>query len=206
MLLGNWATKLFHLSPAVSDTSLIPSAVTPGTKDVEGYYAEWWDGDTASYDSMASNLSTIKTIIPFWATLHPDGSVSDRGSHNHQQIAQYARSHNLTTLLMVNNSNQSSTSYSIHDVLSDPNLRSKAISNLESMVKALNMSGINIDFETVRADDRDNLTAFMKELSARLKPEGLIVAVDVFRNPMNLTMLLLLMIILRWQNTLTELW
>ncbi|SDD44564.1 glycosyl hydrolase family 18 protein [Sporomusa acidovorans] len=150
------------------------------SKEFVGFYAEWWGTDTASFDSMINNANVIKTIAPFWATLQADGTVTDRGGNDHATVVSTAQQKNMTVLLLINNAKQDGAVPPVHTVLSSPALRTKAIDNFEAYIKKYNLDGINVDFEMVPAEDRDNLTAFMKELSERLKPQGYIVSIDVF--------------------------
>jgi len=175
LLVGSLLNKV---APGLGDKITAPDARTSSGKEVMGFYAEWWDTDTSSYTSMAKHVDTLNTIVPFWATLHADGSVSDRGGKDHAAVANFAHQSNLAALLMVNNAGLS-TATGIHNVLSDSDLRATAINNLESMLQKYHLDGINIDFETIPPEDRDNLTAFMRELSARLKPQGYVVSIDV---------------------------
>jgi spore germination protein YaaH len=65
-------------------------------------------------------------------------------------------------------------------MLASTALRRTAIDSIEAYIKKYGLDGVNIDFEMVPAGDRDNLSAFMKELYGRLKPQGYIVSIDVF--------------------------
>lgn len=150
------------------------------TKEFVGFYAEWWGADTSSYNSMVNNADVIKTVAPFWSTLQADGTLVDRGGNDHAAVVKTAHQKNMTVLLLVNNAKQDNATPPIHTVLSDSALRTKAIDNLEAYIKKYDLDGINIDFEMVPAEDRDNLTAFMRELYSRLKPQGYIVSIDVF--------------------------
>lgn len=179
LLLGSFAGDLLGTDTAAGDKPATPGTLT-GDKEMMGFYAEWWATDTSSYTSLARNVDTIKTIIPFWATLEASGAVTDRGGNDHASVVKYARANNVKVLLMVNNAKQTGTTVPIHTVLSSPSLRKTAIDNLEAYIKKYNLDGINIDFEMVPAGDKANLTAFMKELYGRLKPQGYIVSIDVF--------------------------
>jgi len=155
--------------------------VSASAKEFVGFYAEWWGADTSSYNSMVKNTDVIKTIAPFWATMQADGTVVDRGGNDHAAVVKTAQQKDMTVLLLVNNAKQdNNTTAPVHTVLANPVLRTKAIDNFEAYIKKYNLDGINVDFEMVPAEDRDNLTAFMRELSARLKPQGLLVTIDVF--------------------------
>lgn len=182
LLIGDLLTKFFHIDLNLPGITGPPKSVPPsvGNKEVIGFYAEWWGTDTSSYDDMVKHTDSIGTIVPFWGTLQADGSVSNRGGDDHASVVTYANKNKISTLLMVNNAEKNSSNGGIHAVLADPSLRAIAIASLESYLKKYNLNGVNIDFELVPASDRDNLTAFMRELSTKLKPKGYIVSIDVF--------------------------
>ncbi|MDR3592207.1 MAG: glycosyl hydrolase family 18 protein [Negativicutes bacterium] len=180
LLLGTLLNKLAPgLGDKIAEAPPGTTAAPASAKEVLGFYAEWWDTDTSSYTSMARHVDSLNAIVPFWATVRPDGSVSDRGGKDHASVANFARQSNLSALLLVNNAGQSGSVSGIHAVLADPGLRATAIENLEAVLRKYRLDGINIDFETVQPEDRDDLTAFMRELSARLKPQGYVVSIDV---------------------------
>jgi spore germination protein YaaH len=180
LLLSNLFGKVINndTQPSTGPAGPLTGAVlTPG-KEVLGFYAEWWATDTSSFTSYSKNADVVKTIAPFWATINGDGTVSDRGGNDHPSVVKFAHQNNGTVLLMVNNAKQSDND--IHQVLASPELRSKTITNLAAYLKKYDLDGINIDFEMVQAKDRDNLTAFMRELASSLKPQGYIISIDVF--------------------------
>ncbi|BBB91964.1 MAG TPA: glycosyl hydrolase family 18 protein [Methylomusa anaerophila] len=179
-LLSNLLNSLFHINPTSPVSSTTPNQGPTGSKDVIGFYAEWWGSDTSSYNDLVKHTDSIGTIAPFWATLQEDGSVTDRGGNDHASVVKYAHDHKITALLLVNNAKNNNPEKGIHAILSNPSLRRTAIDNLEAYIEKYGLDGINVDFESVPAKDRDNLTAFMRELSARLKPQGYIVTIDVF--------------------------
>ncbi|SEO79694.1 glycosyl hydrolase family 18 protein [Propionispora vibrioides] len=149
-------------------------------KDLVGFYAEWWDTDTSSFKAMSQHTDTINTIAPFWATLQSNGTVKDRGGNDHASVVKFAKQNNIPTLLLVNNAKQEKSEIPIHTILANPALRTKSIDSMEAYIKQYGLDGINVDFEMVPAQDRDNLSAFMKELYNRLHPQGYVVSIDVF--------------------------
>lgn len=186
LLLGNVLSKVTNLSSDITDKLGLPASIfssgvsKPGSKDILGFYAEWWDADTASYKDMSQHVDVLKKIAPLWATLHADGTLSDKGGNDHASVVKFAHQNNLPVLLLVNNATSKGSGSPIDTILSDPSLRAKSIDSLEAYIKKYNLDGVNIDFEMVPAGDRDNLTAFMRELSARLRPQGYTVSMDVF--------------------------
>ncbi len=164
-----------------SQTTLSGDALQPtGKKEVVGFYAEWYGTDTASYNDFKDHTDQIQTIAPLWATVHEDGTVSNTGGDDHQSVVDLAHRNHRAVYLLANNATEGDTPVPIDTVLKDPDLRARAISNLAATIKKNNLDGVNIDFEMVPADDKNNLTIFMKELAARLKPQGSIVSMDVF--------------------------
>lgn len=73
----------------------------------------------------------------------------------------------------------------------DPELTSKFLANEEaqkrfinqlvSRLKEIGADGVNIDFESMKAADRDRFTAFVKRLGEAAKAEGLTVSIDLIR-------------------------
>lgn len=169
--------KFFKNTP---DHSSLDTKNKPLSKELVGFYAEWWGADTSSLNSFTKNSDVIKTIAPFWATLRADGTLLDRGGNDHPAVVEVAHRNNAAVLLLVNNAKPTQGTTPIHTLLTTPALRTTAITNLETYIKKYNLDGINVDFEMVDAADRDYLSAFMKELSERLKPQGYIISMDVF--------------------------
>ena len=181
LLLSKFLGKISNTAEGISEKVKLPAEINASpNKELIGFYAEWWGTDTSSFNSLMNNIDTIKTIAPFWATLDGEGIIHDRGGNDHASVVQAAHQNNVSVLLMVNNAKQQQGSSPIHTVLTNPLLRAKAITNIETYIKKYDLDGINIDFEMVDAGDRDSLSAFMKELSARLKPQGYIISIDVF--------------------------
>ncbi|MBP2628822.1 MAG: glycoside hydrolase family 18 [Firmicutes bacterium] len=180
MLLGKFLGKISNVTGITEKNKLPAGLNTLSSKELVGFYAEWWETDTSSLNSLSNNIDMIKTIAPFWATLDAEGTITDRGGNDHNSVVKLAHQNNVSVLLMVNNAKQEQNNAPIHTVLTNPSLRTKAITNLETYIKKYNLDGINIDFEMVDAQDKDNLSAFMQELSAHLKPQGYIISIDVF--------------------------
>lgn len=193
---GNTLVNIFlamlmskFLGGSTNTPSLIPpnktlpttgEVTSPSNKELIGFYAEWWGDDTSSFDSFSQNSTVIKTIAPFWTTLNEDATLINRGGRDHTAVVNLAHKNNTSVLLLVNNAKPTQETSPIHTILANPSLRTTAITNLEEYLKKYNLDGVNIDFEMVNGEDKDNLSAFMKELSQRLKPQGYIISIDVF--------------------------
>lgn len=183
MLMGKFLGTTSNNPDLGSGKSTLPTELPTSSnkgKELVGFYAEWWGTDTSSFDSLTQNGNVIKTIAPFWTTLDAEATLINRGGDDHASVVNLAHNNNASVLLLVNNAKPTQGTTPIHTLLTNPALRTKAITNLETYIKKYNLDGINIDFEMVDAQDKDNLSAFMKELSERLKPQGYIISIDVF--------------------------
>ncbi|MBV8819810.1 MAG: polysaccharide deacetylase family protein, partial [Acidobacteriaceae bacterium] len=67
----------------------------------------------------------------------------------------------------------------LHKVLNHHDARENLIDNIVSNIEEHKFAGVNIDFEQLPARDKAQMVAFMQELSARLKPLGLLLTQDV---------------------------
>lgn len=181
VIMGKFLGKIFNSDQGnIGRDNSSSGIIASSKKELVGFYAEWWGTDNASFNSLKNNTDVIKTIAPFWTTLEEDGTITDRGGNDHNSVIDFAHKNNVSVLLMVNNAKEQQNGSPIHNVLVNSSLRAKAINNLETYIKKYNLDGVNVDFEMVDAQDRDNLSAFMQELSARLKPQGYIISIDVF--------------------------
>ncbi|MFS0669533.1 glycoside hydrolase family 18 protein [Peribacillus frigoritolerans] len=66
-----------------------------------------------------------------------------------------------------------------HQVLNNPIARKNLINNIFHLVSRKGYGGVNIDFERVRAEDRDLFTGFLRQLGERLSPAGYILTIAV---------------------------
>ncbi|WP_026693138.1 glycoside hydrolase family 18 protein [Peribacillus kribbensis] len=64
-------------------------------------------------------------------------------------------------------------------VLNNPAARRNLVDNIYNLLKRKGYGGVNIDFERVRAQDRDLFTGFLRQLRDRLNPEKLALTIAV---------------------------
>ncbi len=106
-----------------------------------------------------------------------DGSLSELDD---QQIVRLSRQNFVAPIAVITNLTSSGfSSQLVRQVLSSPSVRQQLIDNIYDLVKSNNYAGVNIDFELVPPEERDNFTSFLQALSTRLRPEGLSTSVAV---------------------------
>lgn len=64
-------------------------------------------------------------------------------------------------------------------VLTSPERRERLLTNIMNLVRSKNFSGVNIDFERLQADERENYSSFIRDLRDRMKRSGFITSAAV---------------------------
>lgn len=127
---------------------------------------------TPNGDSV-ENLVGVNVLSPTWFSLNEDLSITDRSN-----IDYVARAHLFGEKVwpMFDNSFQEILT---ENALFSSSNRQKIISNLIKLYKSIGADGINIDFEHINIQTRDNFTQFVRELYPIFKEAGMTVSVDV---------------------------
>lgn len=116
----------------------------------------------------------LDVMIPTWFSINnAEGEIYDRG--NKKYVETY-KAYGIDTWGFIDNKFDPELT---HAFLSNEEARKKAVADLLKRVKDYGMTGINVDFENIKIEDRDLLTEFVSELYDAFHPEGLLVSVDV---------------------------
>lgn len=147
----------------------------PQKRIVLGYYENPWKGTndtTGSYPSLKSFSSSLSAVGPFWYKIAKDGTIESKESK-----MVYDKMHELGLKVYPLITNKSEATDAI---LGDPDIRTIATDNIVKLVKDNGYDGINIDFELLDPEHRQDLTAFMEELYPKLKALNKVVIISVF--------------------------
>jgi len=128
-------------------------------------------GTTAQgLQALGSTPKAVSYLSPLWFSVKPDGSLVDKSS---TAIMTFANRHKIPIVPLVNNQNT-------NDIFlqSDRPLM-LAVNNINTAIKKHGFAGVSIDFQGLQPKDRTRLNTFMDELSAKLKPEGKLLTVDI---------------------------
>ncbi len=168
---SGWIAKWMVKTKTLSGSSKV------GNKVIAGYYVQNSQSDQLAYNSLTKNLGSINMVIPFSFKVDQYGTVS--GTHNSKAVS-LIRSAGGDALALVNNIQGGNfSSNTIHRMLTSSTARSRAVNGIVRILSENGYQGVNIDFENVPASDRMYLTAFFRELSAALRPKGLLVTASV---------------------------
>ncbi|WP_163539915.1 LysM peptidoglycan-binding domain-containing protein [Gracilibacillus sp. YIM 98692] len=116
-------------------------------------------------------------LSSFTYGVRPDGTITQLQDI---PIIEAARANNVEPLLAITNfMNNSFDSDLAATILRNPNLQETLITNILETLRAKNFAGLNIDFEYVYPEDRENYNDFLRRVVSRLHPEGFHVSTAV---------------------------
>lgn len=116
----------------------------------------------------------VNKICPTWFSIkNGEGDLIDRGSTEY--VARY-RNVGIDTWGYLDNSFDPEIT---HQALNSTATRRKIINGVVELLNKYDLRGINIDFEHTKIEDRDMITQFVRELTARVHLNDVLVSVDV---------------------------
>jgi spore germination protein len=152
---------------AVLGPDIVQTSSAENAKRIRwGYYVAW---DSSSLRSLEAQVHNLDIVSPYYYQVRSDGTI-----HSWREEASYQvmRSAGVTILPMVTNQARWDD---FTEQMENEDERSKIIERIVDLVLDKDYDGVHIDFEAINATDADLVTAFMKELSETLRPEGKLV-------------------------------
>lgn len=141
---------------------------------VLGFYEKGWNNLNYGFPSLKAHYKEISILIPYWYTLQTDGTIKTSVIGLEPEVIAFTRQHPELKVLPLINKDVASQA-----VLTDPALRMASINNIVKTVIDNKFDGINIDFELLPAQNRDDLTVFVRDLAKRLHSQNKMVSVSV---------------------------
>ena len=135
-----------------------------------------WDHVMKVPPNLAANPPhpAVTVLSPTWFVLDgPDGSVASKADPAYAPEAK-RRGVRLEPLFSNGFDPERTRAF-----LSNPVSRARSVKQVLGFCRELGLDGINIDFENVFDEDRDNLTAYVGELARALHGKGLRGSIDV---------------------------
>ncbi|NBD23162.1 S-layer homology domain-containing protein [Paenibacillus glycinis] len=140
----------------------------PATIQLGWQYAQ----TTAQFERQVAQ-STVNTLSPPWYYLGKTGAIED---HADAALIAWAHQQGKQVWAMVgNHSDQAAT----HAMLSDKARRQAFVQQLAERVRKYGSDGLNVDFENVMPQDRDDFTAFITALHQQLTAVPAVLSVNV---------------------------
>ena len=178
-------------------TGAIPYSLPPAdaSKVVAGFYVSW---DESSRASTRRNIAALTHFIPEWLHLKAAGALyaaptqqpflDARQPQDIKEVQPFVQKNHVPILALLNNFTKKGRGEegegqwdvpALHQIVSNSAARANLITHLRQWLLARKLQGVNIDFEQVAQEDRDNLTVFMQELGADFHAHNLLVTQDV---------------------------
>lgn len=127
-----------------------------------------------AYENMVEFSEYLTYIGIFSYDFTPNGTLT--GEINPALIAE-AQSLDISVLAVITNFVDGQFSPELaHTVFTDPGLRTRLVNAIYQLLTENNYNGVNLDIENVLPEDRIVFTAFVRELSERLRPSGLVMS------------------------------
>ncbi|HEV7121579.1 MAG TPA: glycosyl hydrolase family 18 protein [Candidatus Paceibacterota bacterium] len=159
-------------SPSTSvtaSTSVKPTPSNGGQFEVSGWIPYWAEAKAVA--DVTPHLSELTEINPFGFSVKTDGTLADTlnvTDPTWQALFAQAHAQGVRVVATV----MWSDTGSIHTVLSNPTLRAQHIQSIVSTINKYGFDGVDIDYEGKLAADKDNYSAFLRELNAALAANG----------------------------------
>ena len=138
---------------------------------IAGYLAPWNPAGVAALGKGA-----LTEVSPVWYQPSPDGQVviaSADALQSQVAIESQASSQNIAILPSISNfRNGQWDGALIHQIITAPQTRARHITAIADLVTSHRWAGIDIDYESLRAADRDAYSAFIRDLAAALHQQG----------------------------------
>ncbi|MFY0543784.1 S-layer homology domain-containing protein [Brevibacillus sp. H7] len=144
----------------------------PGNKSKPIQLAWQYGGTSTDFIQNVQN-STVNVLSPRWFFLNDSGNITDNGDG---ALVKWAHQNGKQVWAMVGNRFDAALT---HQAISQEAKRKAIINQIVSYSKKYQLDGVNIDFENVQPSDKNNYTSFIRELSAALKANHVILSIDV---------------------------
>jgi spore germination protein len=172
-------SSLITANPQVSPSRLQPGQelIVPrapeklGTIFVNGYAFP-----NIRTDVLQKTLPYLTYLSIFSHQVRPDGSLAPI---NDTPLIEAARAAGVAPMMVITNIEEGA-SFSgelAHEILTSTQVQDTLLNNVLSTLRAKNYYGLDVDFEYIFPEDRENYNNFMRRVSAALRPEGYILTV-----------------------------
>lgn len=178
-MFGAAVLALVAALPLVAASALALGTVDPKSADSSGRWqvSAWTFGDLGSLRSAVA-AGAIDEVQADWYTVRSDGSLV---SHSvDRAFVLQAHALGLRVLATVANNGIGVFEPDVANaILTSPSARAKLVDQLIQACTTIGYDGVDLDFESVPAADRDLLSSFVKRLAAALHAHGLMLAMAV---------------------------
>ncbi len=179
---GTTVQAILEANPSITDPNQIQvgqvifvpvSKNKLGTIDVNGYVFP-----SVSDEVLEQTLPHLTYLSIFSYQVRPNGSLT---TIDDEPLIAAARAQNVAPMMVITNIREGGSfdSELAHDILTDLNVQNTLINNIVNTLEAKNYYGLDIDFEYIYPEDRQNYNDFVSRVVNRLRPLGYTVATSL---------------------------
>ena len=136
--------------------------------EVSVWYPGWGNAGISDYDSLSTNASSVGRVMPYWYALNADGSVSPYEWAEDSKLVSLARDKGIRLMPLVSNEFDPARA---NKMLSSQASRDAHAAELTKLTVSKGYDGLDLDYESMYAADRDNFSLFVEDLASRLHAE-----------------------------------
>lgn len=180
-LYGIGVNELAAANPGITNPALVypgmslvipPKTQKIGIMDVNGYAF-------ASIDPviLRRTIPNLTFLSIFSRPVNPDGTIKHI---NDTPLIQAARASGVGPLMVITNIGEDGFSSDLaHTILTNNTVNDKLLNNVISELKSKNYYGLDIDFEYVYPEDRENYNNFLRKAASKVKSQGYMLSTAV---------------------------
>lgn len=164
---------------------LVPLDTAPFPRPAGGFEViGFFESDSGGFfgDSLPTleeNADLFNTVSPFWYSIDPDGTVTEKGYR--PEVVAFARSRGLLVIPLVTNAKEGPGNAAA--VVTEPGLRTRTVDALAEIAAERGYDGLDLSLQLLPIEARDGYTAFVEELASALRAQGKRLTVSVFPEP-----------------------
>ena len=141
----------------------------------------YWDFNK-SIEVYKQNSNSIASLSPTWYFVQSDGSLGLKNTARNSQLTNLRDQYDLKIIPSISNSNADEFSA----ILNDPNLLNNHIQAIAGEVEQYGYDGIDIDYENLKRTDKDQFSAFIRQLAEELHKNDRILTIAIlWKNDLN---------------------
>lgn len=129
-------------------------------------------------DRTGTSIEGVNVVSPAFLYLDSKGNLNNNIGQAGKKYIQWAHDNGYKVWPMVQNDGEGMLTVT-STIMNDYNRRQKLIEQIIEACIEYKLDGVNIDFENMKAQDKELYSRFIIELEPRLKDIGLVLSVDV---------------------------
>ena len=149
----------------IGQTLVIPRTPDPNRPTIQSNgYVEWYTENPSEtlINEVRKRAPLLSSIMPFSYDVKADGSLTPI---NWGELGQIAEENNLSTSIVITNIEEGAFSDTLAQaIFASTDVQDKLIANVLAEAKAKNADHIHVDFEYLRAEDREAYVSFLRKL------------------------------------------